>query len=132
MMKRTPVNPWSWSLKFGYNQAELLEGHGRRLVCAGQSAMDAEGKPQHLGDMAGQVALALDNLEGVLRAGGMGLKDISRLRISAIDVRALMPHYGLIAQRLGKAGAQPPITLVGVTQLAIPELMVELEVDAEA
>ena len=61
-MKRTPVNPWSWSLNFGFNQAELLEGHTRQLICAGQTAVDAEGNPQHPGDMAGQLGLALDNV----------------------------------------------------------------------
>ena len=28
-MKRTPVNPWSWSMGVGFNQAELVEGHRR-------------------------------------------------------------------------------------------------------
>lgn len=28
-MKRTPVNPWSWSLKVGYNQGEIVEGVSR-------------------------------------------------------------------------------------------------------
>jgi len=36
-VKRTPVNPWSWSLNFGYNQAEVVEGANRQLICAGQT-----------------------------------------------------------------------------------------------
>ena len=71
-MNRTPVNPWSWSLRFGYNQAEILEGTKRQLVCAGQTAVDAEGNPQHLGHMRNQITLALDNLEAVLGAAAMG------------------------------------------------------------
>ena len=67
-MKRMPVNPWSWSLNFGYNQAEILEGASRHLVCAGQTAVDAEGNPQHCEDMRNQIALALDNLDAVLSA----------------------------------------------------------------
>ncbi len=72
-MDKTPVNPWPWSLKFGYNQAEIIEGASRHLVCAGQTSVDAEGHPQHAGDMWGQMTLALDNLEAVLRAANMGL-----------------------------------------------------------
>lgn len=45
-MERTPVNPWSWSLNFGFNQAEIIEGHRRELICAGQAAMDADGPLQ--------------------------------------------------------------------------------------
>ena len=50
-MKRTAVNPWSWSLNVGYNQAEIIEGAKRQLICAGQTSVDAEGNPQHPGDM---------------------------------------------------------------------------------
>ena len=65
-MKRTPVNPWPWSLQFGYNQAEVIEGVGRQLICAGQTSVDADGTPQHIDDMRSQIALALENLEAVL------------------------------------------------------------------
>ncbi|MEO0904956.1 MAG: RidA family protein, partial [Pseudomonadota bacterium] len=62
-MERTAVNPWDWSLKLGYNQGEVISGVTRQLTCAGQTAVDGEGNPQHPGDMRGQIALALDNLE---------------------------------------------------------------------
>ena len=39
-MQRTPINPWDWSLKLGYNQAEIIEGTSRQLICAGQTAVD--------------------------------------------------------------------------------------------
>lgn len=64
-MKRTAVNPWPWSLSLGYNQAEIIEAASRQLVCAGQTAVDANGNPQRSGDMRGQLALSLDNLETV-------------------------------------------------------------------
>ena len=65
-MERTSVNPWDWSLKLGYNQAEVIEGPTRHLVCAGQTAVDGGGIPQHPDDMRAQIGLALDNLETVL------------------------------------------------------------------
>ena len=49
-MNRTPVNPWEWSLKHGYNQAEILDSVSRQLVCAGQTSVDADGNPMHPGD----------------------------------------------------------------------------------
>ena len=53
-------------LDFGFNQGEVVEGANRVLFCAGQTSVDADGTPQHPGDMAAQIALALDNLEAVL------------------------------------------------------------------
>ena len=81
-MKRTPVNPWSWSLNLGYNQAEIITDTSCQLICAGQTAVDGEGNPQHPGDMRGQIGLALDNLEAVLAAADMDLTNICLLYTS--------------------------------------------------
>jgi enamine deaminase RidA (YjgF/YER057c/UK114 family) len=129
-MKKTPVNPWSWSLKLGYNQAELVEGAHRHLVCAGQTSVDAEGNPQHPGDMRSQIALTFDNLAAVLATAGMSLSSITQLRVFATDVDAVLQNFDVFATRLGSAGAAPPMTLLGVTRLAIPSLMIEVEASA--
>jgi Endoribonuclease L-PSP len=43
--------------------------------------MSADGTPQHVGDMAAQVELSLDNLEAVLDAAGMTLTNVVRLNM---------------------------------------------------
>jgi enamine deaminase RidA (YjgF/YER057c/UK114 family) len=78
-MERKSINPWSWSGKPGFDQAQLIEGHQRQLVYSGQDAVDADGNPQHPGDMAAQLELALDNLEAVLAAADMTLASVVRL-----------------------------------------------------
>ena len=129
-MQRTAINPWEWSSRFGFNQAERVEGARTLLFCAGQTAVDGEGTPQHLGDIAAQLALALDNLEAVLDQGGMSLADVVRLTIYTTDVDALLPHYDLLVGRLEAAGVRPAATLLGVARLAFPELLVEVEATA--
>lgn len=129
-MIKTPINPWPWSLKLGFNQSEVLKGLDRLLVCAGQTAVDANGKPQHPGDMRGQFSLALDNLEAVLSAAGMGLPDVIRLNVYATDVDEALKHFDVLVSRMGQVGAAPPMTVLGVTRLAIPLLMIELEATA--
>ncbi len=129
-LKRTAVNPWPWSLAMGFSQAELVEGKTRELVCSGQTSVNAEGAPQHPGDMAAQVALALDNLEAVLAGAGMTLANVVRLNYYTTDVDALFGTMGIIGERLGAAGVVPAGTLLGVTRLAFPELMIELEATA--
>jgi enamine deaminase RidA (YjgF/YER057c/UK114 family) len=127
-MNRTDVNPWSWSVNFGFDQAELLEGHTRQLVCSGQTAVDADGNPQHPGDMAGQLNLALDNLETVLAQAGMTVTNLIRLNIYTTNVDALLAYLSILSERLD--GARYASTLLGVARLAVPELLVELEATA--
>jgi enamine deaminase RidA (YjgF/YER057c/UK114 family) len=131
-MQRTAINPWDWSLRLGYNQAEIIEGASRQLICAGQTAVDATGQPQHLGDMRGQIGLALDNLEAVLAEAGMGLQNVIRLGIFTTDVDAALQNFDLLGMRFGPLRCAPPMTLLGVSQLAIPTLMFEIEATAAA
>lgn len=129
-MERTAVNPWDWSLKLGYNQGEIIENPSRQLICAGQTAVDGEGNPQHPGDMRAQITLALDNLEAVLAGADMGLGNIIKLGIYATDVDEALKNFDLFGTRFGPIQAAPPMTLLGVTRLAIPGLMFEIEATA--
>ncbi|MEM9203976.1 MAG: Rid family hydrolase [Actinomycetota bacterium] len=131
-MQRTPVNPWPWSLQFGYHQAEIIEGATRNLVIAGQTSVDADGNPRHADDMRAQISLALDNLEAVVNDAGMTLANITRLRIYATDVDEALANFDLLGARFGPLGATPPMTLLGVTRLALPPLQFEIEATAAA
>ena len=131
-MERTAINPVPWSLEMGFSQGEVVSGHSRTLYCSGQTAMSGDGKPQHDGDMAAQLAMSIDNLEAVLGEAGMSLANLVRLNIYTTDVDLLFQHYGVLASRLGAAGVAPTATLLGVTRLAIPTLMVEIEGTAVA
>jgi enamine deaminase RidA (YjgF/YER057c/UK114 family) len=131
-VERTAVNPWTWSRELGFDQGQVVSGHSRTLYCSGQTAMGADGRPRHDGDMAAQLALSLGNLEAVLGAAGMSLADLVRLTVYTTDVDALFPHYGVLAARLAAAGAAPPTSMLGVSRLAIPGQMVELEGTAVA
>jgi len=131
-MQRTPVNPWDWSLKLGYSQALIVTGATRQVICSGQTAVDGTGAAQHPGDMRGQIGLALDNLEAVLAGAGMTLGDVTRLRIYATDVDAALQNFDLLGQRFGPHQNAPPMTLLGVTRLAIPGLLFEIDATAAA
>jgi enamine deaminase RidA (YjgF/YER057c/UK114 family) len=132
MVERTAVNPWTWSVNFGFNQAELVESAGKVLFCSGQTSVDADGSPQHAGDMAAQIALATDNLEAVLREAGMTLANVVRLNFYTTDVDAYLASAGVLGERVAAAGVAPAGTLLGVARLAFPELMIEIEATAVA
>lgn len=131
-MERTAVNPWEWSIKLGYNQAEVIDSTTRQLICAGQTAVDENGAPQHPRDMRAQISLALDNLEAVLKGAGMDLSNIVRLGIYATDVDEALKNFDLMGMRFGPLKVAPPMTLLGVTRLAIPGLLFEIEATAMA
>ncbi|MFI6088368.1 RidA family protein [Streptomyces sp. NPDC051218] len=131
-MERTAINPVTWSVDMGFNQGEVVSGHTRTLYISGQTAMSEEGKPEHDGDMAAQLARSVDNLKSVLGEAGMSLANLVRLNVYTTDVDLLFRHYGVLAGQLGTAGVAPTTAMLGVTRLAIPGQMVELEGTAVA
>ena len=129
-MERTSINPWTWSTKLGFDQAELIEGHRRQLVCSGQDAVDADGNPQHPDDMAKQLELALDNLEAVLAGADMTLANVVRLTAYATDVDELFKHWTSLTGRFGGSDGGFATSVLGVSRLAAPQLLVLLEATA--
>lgn len=131
-MERRIVNPWTWQDDFGFVQANEVSDARRMLVCAGQTSVDADGRAVHAGDMRAQLTQALDNLETVLREAGYTLADVVRLNVYTTDVDGCLAAYQLFAERLAAGGCRPASTLLGVTRLAFPELLVEIEATAVA
>jgi enamine deaminase RidA (YjgF/YER057c/UK114 family) len=129
-MERRIINPWTWQDQFGYVQANDISRAQRTLFLAGQTSVDEEGRPIHPDDMAAQIAQALDNLEAVLREAGAALSDVVRLNLYTTDVDRLLEAHGTFAGRLAEAECRPASTLLGVTGLAFPELLVEIEATA--
>lgn len=131
-MERTAVNPWDWSIKLGYNQGEVIDSAARQVICAGQTAVDENGAPQHLGDMRAQISLALDNLETVLKGASMDLSNVVKLGVYSTDVDEALKNFDLMGMRFGPHQVAPPMTFLGVTRLAIPGLLFEIEATAMA
>ena len=127
---RRVINPWSWQDAFGFAQAVEVAGPCRTVFCAGQTSVDDEGRPLHVGDMRGQVEQALDNLEHVLTAADAGLGDVVRLTYYTTDAGALFGAWDAVTGRLSRADCRPASSLVEVRALAFPELLVEIEATA--
>ena len=126
-MQRTAINPHPWTIALGFDQAQLIEGHQRMLVCSGQDAVDADGKPQHPGDMAAQLELALDNVEAIVAAADMTLADIVRLNVYATDVDEAIRHFPRINDRFGSS--RYATSVLGVAHLPA-QFLVMLEATA--
>ena len=130
-MERRVVNPWTWQENFGFHQGHEVTGAERTLYLSGQLSTDDDGAPIHEGDMAAQINRCLDNIETVLAAADMTLTNVVRLNIYTTDVDELLAH-GATLGRLKAAGCQYSSTLLGISRLAYPESLVEIEATAVA
>ncbi len=131
-MTTKAINPWKWQDQFGFSQAVEVSGTHRVLYFAGQTSVDGDGNPMHVGDMAGQVGQAMDNVERVLQAGGLELEHVVRLNYYTTDVPAFMHAMGGLLERLKHGGCAPAATLLGVASLFHPDILVEIEATAVA
>ena len=108
-------------MAFGFNQAELVTTPEKVLVCSGQTSIGPDGNVQHAGDMAGQVEAAIANLEAVLADADMTLENVVRITAYTTDMDAFL------AASTGTRRPPSAFTLIGVSRLAYPELLIELE-----
>lgn len=131
-MKQRVINPWTWQEPFAFVQGKEISGHKRVLFLAGQASVDANGKLLHPDDMRKQMAQALDNVEAVLHAAGMDLSHIVRLSYFTTDVDRFFKEHDVLIERLNKAGCKSVGSLLGVSRLAFPGLLIEMEATAAA
>ncbi len=132
-MERQIANPWSWGDAWSLNQGEVVSGLSRTLHCSGQVALVEDPSSEmglavaHEGDMAGQMKVALAGIDAILEKAGMTRANLLHLRFFTTDVDAFLAAYGVYAEWIGEAGIQPPQSLLGISRLVMPELMVEIE-----
>lgn len=129
-MERRIINPWNWQAEQGWSWAIETSGAQRVLYCAGQVSMDGDGKLLHVGDMCAQINQALDNLEIVLSKAGYQLSDVVRIDYYTTDADRFMANWDTIKNRLVTAGCRAGGVLLGVSRLAFPELLIEIEATA--
>jgi enamine deaminase RidA (YjgF/YER057c/UK114 family) len=108
-----------------YSQAIKISGGQTLLYIAGQVAYTADGGAAHAGDFKAQARAALAALKAQVEAGGGTLADIVKVNTYLTDMR-YRADYGAVREEF--FGRQmPPHTLVAVSALALPELLIEIE-----
>ena len=119
------INPWQSRGRF--SQGIEITGPGRIFYFSGQTSLNADGALEHTGDMAGQLRLVLDNVETVLREANMALANVVQFNYYTTDMQGFIANAAVITDRLAEADIQPASTLLGVKQLAMEGLLVEID-----
>ena len=131
-MQKREINPTDWLQAFNINHAIEVTGAQRVLYLSGQTSNAADGTPMHAGDLVAQFRLAWSNVKDALAAADMDPSNIVRLNMYTTDVEGFMAAAGDLVPIFAGDGCKPVSTLLGVTRLFEPEIVIELEATAVA
>lgn len=129
-MNRTEINPWTWQEALGFVHGNKVDNPQSVFFLAGQTASDENGNTLHHGDMEKQIDRVLENIATILEQGGMDFTHVVRLNIYTVDMGAILKAHDHMAANLKRRGCRHTGCLLGVTALASPGALVEMEVTA--
>ena len=111
-----------------YSHAVSTSGSGKLVHVSGQVSWDADGRVVGAGDMRAQSEQVFKNVTDVLRAAGASWDDVIKMNGYMVGVTPEnVAAYREVRTRFLKPGKLPASTLVGVTALVQPELLLEVE-----
>jgi len=125
-MERTTVSSGTeWEPRVGYSRAMRA---GQQIHVSGTTATDDDGAIVGKGEPAEQTRQALANIEAALDEAGASVADVVRTRIYVTDI----DNWEAIGEAHGEVFGEirPATSMVEVSRLINPEMLVEIEATA--
>ena len=125
MTRRLIASGGPWEATAGYSRAVVVDD---TCWVAGTTDAGPDGRSTHPGDVAAQARAVFDIIERALMDAGFALSDVVRVRMFVTDMARSGEVTAVLAERF--ASIRPAATLVEVSALIEPSLLVEIEADA--
>ena len=124
------INPPALSKPTGYSHVTIVPA-GRQVHVSGQVALNAQGQIVGKGDLAAQAEQVYANLGAALGAAGTGFSSVFKMVTYVVDLtpEKAAAVRGVRNRNFGD-GPYPASTMVGVTSLVSPDMLIEVEVSA--
>jgi enamine deaminase RidA (YjgF/YER057c/UK114 family) len=130
-MPKEFVNPDTLFPSVAHGFSQVVVANGKKMVfISGQTAWDAQKKVVGGDNLLEQARQALRNVESAIQAAGGSLKDIVALRIYIVNYQP--ENASAVGNALREFFPQnpPASTWIGVSALARPEFLIEIEATA--
>ena len=132
MPKLTHLRPSGLHHNPAYSHVVVAQG-ARTIYIAGQVSTDEEGRVVGEGDLAAQTTQVMTNIGLALKSAGAGYADIVKITTFVVGYKPeLRPIIGKARSAFFEDMEPPASTLVGVSALAAPEWLIEIEAIAVA